>query len=353
MFFFPSFFFPVFAFPFLPPTFLYFPLQRAILSDMFTGRLRSEIPPILSALSDALVDITSLEEIDLSDNAFGPSGAEPLVPLLSKNTNISTIRLNNNGLGIQGGNFIALALLAAAEKNKKEGKPSRLRTLIAGRNRLENGSMGKLAEALEAHGDLVHLGLPQNGIRPEGIALLLNSLSKCKNLKHLDLQDNTFTVVGSNALALALPKWPFIESLNIGDCLLSAAGGSAIAKALACSTSQHIHTLMLTYGEIDEAGAHLFAEAFEHMKELKRLEMNGNAFSAEGKGAENIRNVLRLTGCEDALDVLDDMDIESEEERSEEEEEEEEEEKEKEIAKEEKDDEIDNLAKAMAQTHMT
>jgi Ran GTPase-activating protein 1 len=41
-------------------------------SDMFTGRLKSEIPLALEALVKALETQKSLVEVDLSDNAFGP-----------------------------------------------------------------------------------------------------------------------------------------------------------------------------------------------------------------------------------------------------------------------------------------
>ena len=52
-----------------------------------------------------------MESIDFSDNAFGPAGAKPLMRLLRNNRNISTISINNNGLGIGGGECIATALL--------------------------------------------------------------------------------------------------------------------------------------------------------------------------------------------------------------------------------------------------
>lgn len=66
---------------------------------MFTGRLRDEIPLILQAFAEALEEKEHLQEVDFSDNAFGPAGAKPLMRLLSNNRNIQILRLNNNGLG--------------------------------------------------------------------------------------------------------------------------------------------------------------------------------------------------------------------------------------------------------------
>jgi Ran GTPase-activating protein 1 len=47
-------------------------LKTVKCSDMFTGRLKSEIPLALEALVKALETQKSLHEVDLSDNAFGP-----------------------------------------------------------------------------------------------------------------------------------------------------------------------------------------------------------------------------------------------------------------------------------------
>ena len=69
---------------------------------MFTGRLKTEIPLALDALVEALEVQKHLVELDLSDNAFGPAGAKPLMRLIINNRNIKILRLNNNGLGIEG-----------------------------------------------------------------------------------------------------------------------------------------------------------------------------------------------------------------------------------------------------------
>ena len=55
------------------------------LSDIFTGRLREEIPPIMIAFSNALLDKTHLREVDFSDNAYGPDGASSFKELVATN----------------------------------------------------------------------------------------------------------------------------------------------------------------------------------------------------------------------------------------------------------------------------
>ncbi|CAG8615001.1 5715_t:CDS:2, partial [Dentiscutata heterogama] len=68
-------------------------------SDIFTGRLREEIPHSVKAICDALEDKECLVELSFSDNAFGPAGAEPMVDFLTNNKSLKILKLNNVGLG--------------------------------------------------------------------------------------------------------------------------------------------------------------------------------------------------------------------------------------------------------------
>jgi Ran GTPase-activating protein 1 len=76
-------------------------LTDLYLDDIFTGRLLDEIPAALEHLVEKVLPMP-IDSIDLSDNAFGPHGAKPLMKLLIENGGIRVLKLNNNGLGIQG-----------------------------------------------------------------------------------------------------------------------------------------------------------------------------------------------------------------------------------------------------------
>lgn len=57
-------------------------------------------------LSDGIITANAkLVELDLSDNAFGPDGVKACVNLLTSQAcySLTTLKLNNNGLGIGGG----------------------------------------------------------------------------------------------------------------------------------------------------------------------------------------------------------------------------------------------------------
>ncbi|KAF8756129.1 Leucine Rich repeat [Rhizoctonia solani] len=265
--------------------------------DIFTRRLISEIPQALSAICDALKDKKSIIELNLSDNAFGGRSAEPMVPFLTHNRSFQVFKLNNNGLGIAGGEIIANALLANAEASKAEGiHTTPLRTVICGRNRLENGSAPFWARAFAAHGGLTEVRMPQNGIRMEGIAEISKGLAKCSKLQILDLQDNTCTESGSRAVAESLKSWPDLRILNLSDCLLGPKGGIALATALKEGNCPKLETLKVQYGEWDH-------------RQIRRTSIT------------NIRDALESHDHGDALDELDDMEEFDEEEAEREEEE--------------------------------
>lgn len=273
------------------------------MADIFTGRLISEIPQALSALCDALIDHKELVELDLSDNAFGGRCADAMVPFLQSNTAFQRFKLNNNGMGPSGGTIVANALLENATRAKADGRTSQLRTVVCGRNRLENGSAPAWAAAYAAHGHLVEVRMPQNGIRMEGIAALAKGLAACPTLEVLDLQDNTATRSGTRAIVRQLTKWPHLREINLSDCLLGKAGGIALATSLSVGSNPKLETLKLQYGEFDKRTIEILAVAItQHLKELKTLEINGNQADPEDECIEKLREALALHGNEDALD---------------------------------------------------
>ncbi|KAJ1961992.1 Ran GAP Rna1 [Dipsacomyces acuminosporus] len=310
-------------------------LKVATLHDIFTGRLKDEVKQSVEAICAVLVDLPGLVEVNLSDNAFGPLGATAMSDFLSKQTSLQVLKLNNNGLGIQGGQTIANALVACQAECERQGKDASLHTIICGRNRLENGSSAAFANAFASLKSLREVRMPQNGIRPEGIAELVGGLSHNK-LAILDLQDNTFTESGSKALATSLSSWEALEVLNVGDCLLGAAGGRVVIEALKGNTS--LKVVNLQYNEIEQDGAIALAETLRSLKVLETLELNGNRFDAESNAVELIKAALSENDLDDdILGSLSDMeelteDEEEEEEEEEEAEEEEEEEEEKTVS---------------------
>lgn len=80
-------------------------------SDMFTSRLKTDIPQCLILLMDALMD-KEVRVLDVSNNAFGPIGVESLSKFLSSCSTLKSLNVSNCGLGPRGSSMIAEALSA-------------------------------------------------------------------------------------------------------------------------------------------------------------------------------------------------------------------------------------------------
>lgn len=274
--------------------------QVADFADIFTGRLISEIPTALSALCDSLIDKEHLVEVNLSDNAFGGRSVDPIVPFLSKNPSFQIFRLNNNGLGPEGGTVIANALRdnAAVRKAIPADERSTLRVVVCGRNRLEDGSASAWAEAFAAHGTLVEVRMPQNGIRMAGSVALAEGLAKNAALELLDLQDNTLAQEGDQAFSTALPSWPCLRTLNFSDCVLSEEGEiPQVIEALARGSNPLLRTLQLQNDNLEDGTVAMLASAIgTHLKAVTRIEFQENDAEEDDAGIQTLKDNLSARG---------------------------------------------------------
>ncbi|KTG42802.1 hypothetical protein cypCar_00030288, partial [Cyprinus carpio] len=294
-------------------------LQCCHWSDMFTGRLRAEIPPALVSLGDALIMAGArLKVLDLSDNAFGPDGVKGIEKLLKSATchTLQELRLNNCGMGIGGGKILSAALTVCHKESSALGAPLQLKVFIAGRNRLENDGATALAQAFQLIGSLEEVHIPQNGINYQGVTALATAMQHNPQLRVLNLNDNTFTKRGAIAMAQALKHLRNVQLINFGDCLVRSEGASAISETLR-EGLPILKELNLSFGEITKDAALEVARSVQHKDQLEKLDLNGNSLGEDG--CENLREVMENMNMADKLGSLSDDEGEPEEDEDEEE----------------------------------
>lgn len=217
---------------------------------------------------------------------------------------------------------VATTIHDASTRDSSPASPP-LKTFICGRNRLGDGPMTSWAKCFRLNRHLTTIRMPQNGIRPDGIAdILRNGVVHDHDLQVLDLQDNTFTLKGALALADILPDLANLVDLGVGDCLLSARGGIVVAETLKKAANTKLEHIRLQYNEIDLNGAKEFLTAVKlGVPALKVIEMNGNKFADDDEVVEEFRSLFMQRGFGE-LDELDDMEELSSDEEEEEKEEE-------------------------------
>ncbi|XP_023251317.1 ran GTPase-activating protein 1-like isoform X2 [Seriola lalandi dorsalis] len=289
-------------------------LQRCYWSDMFTGRLRSEIPTALRSLGSALMSAGArLTELDLSDNAFGPDGVKGIEQLLKSPSchTLRELRLNNCGMGIGGGKILAEALIECHRQSSAHGAPLRLRVFIAGRNRLENEGASALAKAFQLIGSLEEVHMPQNGINHKGVMALASAMRHNPELRVLNFNDNTFTKKGTLAMAQALKHLRNVQVINFGDCLVRSEGAIALAAVLR-EGLPILKELNLSFGEITEAAALVVAQAVMDKPHMEKVDLNGNCLGEEG--CEALRDAMESMDKGDVLASLSDDEGEPEDE---------------------------------------
>ncbi len=298
--------------------------KNAHWKDMFTGRMKTEIPPALKHLSNGIMAANAqLVELDLSDNAFGPIGMEGIMDLLRSPScfTLKELKLNNTGCGVTGGKLLAKCLMDCY--NASKGKLA-LRVFVLGRSRQENEGGKALAEVFKKMGSLEEVVMPQNGIYHEGISALSDAFASNPNLRILNMNDNTFTEKGARALADALPKMQKLQVLNLGDCLLKTEGARLIAYAIKAGHVD-LEVLNMDSNEIRLAGGFAIVDAIANKNKLKEVNLDTNQFGSSG--CERIMKKLEDAGKKSVLkEIEDDEEPDSDEDENDGEEEEEEEE---------------------------
>lgn len=244
-------------------------------SDIFTGRLREEIPPSLGFISGGLRAV-QLEELDLSDNAFGPDGVRGFSDLLANMPSLKTLRLNNNGLGPEGGVLVAQALL--------QGQRPQLEEFCAGRNRLENEGAAALGRLFGEMKSLKKVSMPQNGIKADGFMALFAGLEQNHDLQWIEVNDNCLSDEPAfTSLSRAVGALQFLSVLNVGDCLLGDAGAMPLLLALH-SSNPHLLQLNLQYNELkSEAVGDELVRLVLEKEDLELLNIKGNEFKERTK----------------------------------------------------------------------
>lgn len=283
-------------------------MKHLLFDDMFKSRLKTEIPQALELIFGGVMQSQArIVTLDLNDNAIGPVTMPALIPFLKSETcsDLKVLRLNNCGLGIQGGKMLSTILLHLEN----------LEELIIGRNRLEIDGIRDISESLMKLNKLKRLEIAQNGSKEAGIVALCNAIKVNTDLRIVNLNDNVLRTTFQH-LETALHELKMLEVLNLGDCLLKTKGCIAIMNAIKsnCENNQtcYIRQIILNGNEIGGSAFESIASAFEAILKTKatndtriQIDLSTNNFG------ESVIEQLR-SRFDDAIDLIVDDDEGSE-----------------------------------------
>lgn len=171
--------------------------------------------------------------------------------------------------------------------------------------------MAEWAAAFAAHPNLRTIHFGTNGIRRDGMDLLVSQgLAHVRDIEDLDLGDNIITQRGAThrALAAAVGGWPNLRSLNLNDSLLGSRGAALLITALAAVQPTRLESLKLAGNNLNQANTTALAGAFERLSELRELELNQNNFLPDDEGLATLKILLQERARDRGIETLMDMD---------------------------------------------
>lgn len=267
-------------------------VKIADLSDIIASRMEDEGLQVLRTICDAF-KYSSLEEVDLSDNAMGSKGIKSCASVLSgQYSSLQRLSLCNNGLSEFSMNEVAEILCGGSDCGENSDNfgsniCERLTKIHFYNNMSGNGGCMAFAQILsKCTSKLVDIRFSGTRAGREGSLLISSALENLGqgiiNLKHLDLADNSFGSHGGSVLAKALRRAVHLTSLNLRDCVLEDDATGEVCRAVWTSDAP-LELLDLSGNEITKKGAKSIAELIEENESnLKVLHCEENEMTSKG-----------------------------------------------------------------------
>lgn len=266
-------------------------LEVVIFKGIFTQRGKEDVEKSLGYIAEHLSKLEGLTYFDMSDNALSMHGIKMLCPLIEKMQSIRHLVLNNNGIGRDGGEYLAESLTNLSKKTNS------LQSVELGRNRLED-SAESIGRSLKGFPYLDTVKIYQNSIGSVPLGEMLNLLSPLP-IRVLDIADNFLLEHGSIVLAQCMKGWS-LEALNAADCLMGDKGLEAMTRGIVGKSRIQGELLPqkevdLSYNDITEVSMNAVKTLLSKVSGTTVI-ITGNEFAEEN--ISELEKTARLTGNE-------------------------------------------------------
>ena len=217
----------------------------------------------INGILNALCKISTLKVLALDDNLMPQETCKTLASIITQNTGLEELYLNNNNLGI-GSVEIAKALQEITS----------LKSLGFSKNKVPYEVSDELAFAIEVNKSLEKLWL-QSNMLSSSINVILNALCKISTLKVLNLDDNVMPQETGKTLAFIAQHNTGLEEMHLSDNNL---GISALEVAKALQRNSCLKSLNLNNNKLPQEVCDELAIAIESNSLLEQLSLHCNNF---------------------------------------------------------------------------
>ncbi|KAI9597221.1 hypothetical protein BDF19DRAFT_421150 [Syncephalis fuscata] len=243
-------------------------------------------------LAKSLKHNSTLQHLDLSENALTAHDIHRLYHKLGKIGRLQSLNLARNPIGAQG---MAALLMQSHQKTHyfasfghNTTKSKQIKQ--TGKGNLQYKTLSPIS-SLSFVMPLIRLDLRDTSLGPEGMKLLARLVATKRTLRWLNAASNQGGPAGAEAMAhvLADPTLKLARlSLELND--IGFDGGKAIARALLTNTSlTHLH---MPRNNLGDQGTGAIANALTKNRSLRYLQLEFNSIS--DVGAQMLSNALRV-----------------------------------------------------------
>ncbi|CAI2166444.1 12853_t:CDS:2 [Funneliformis geosporum] len=287
-------------------------LQKLNLCCVFTTKNHDEIVSAVKKIFSVIED-KPISELNISNNALAPGAIKEMKKFLTQNVNLQSIIVDDTGLGKLGGEILFESIL------NSKSQSSFLKTLSARANVLGSSRttplLGKIF--IKHNTTLTKVCLSRNNLNFKHFPQLLKGLKSCRGLEFLDLEDNNLSGDLASQFGSYMNKWSNLKHMNVSSCFFTSIQVNFVLNALSKKSNTKLEFLGLQYNYIDDDGYLSLADTIRKcLKDLTRLELNGNMIMKQPKCYDKLKKSLKSIGHPDALDDLNDMQNESDDESS-------------------------------------
>ena len=238
-------------------------------------------------VTSALSEITTLTELDLTNNSMPGEVAIHLAAAINSNRSLEVLLISNNNLQSYGIITIAHPL----------SKLLTLKVLHIGNNKLTCEAAGAIASVILSNIQLEKLHLHDNFLGT-GVREIANALKNISELKELNLNNNQIPESVSDDLAGAILSNDFLQMFTVGNNYLKTNGVKTIAQAL--SRKKMLRTLNLHNNQATEEASDVIGLAISSNSGLKQLYLGCNKL---GTGVVKILVALSNISTLEILDL--------------------------------------------------
>ena len=238
-------------------------------------------------ITHSLVNLKSLNHLDLSCNVINITSAENIAIIITNNTFLEDFNLSRCAIGNSAFKNIIFALqnnhhlkYLHLKFNSKEG----ITTVISNNRFLENidlsncnlteKEMKSILSSLRNHTSLKHLDINSNSITNHVINEIVDVIDNNTQLTYLNISDTNIQEYGVLKIFKAVRRINTLKSIKICNCTISDQAAQTIADAI--SVNCIVEELVFTNNDFHETGISMIFDVLRKTYRLKCLTIASN-----------------------------------------------------------------------------